>query len=78
MTVTYNLITDQTILKNLVRSRYLIAAATNAFIISMFVTGACSIQIRASSERENDVLPVETENRATSIIRNRNSLSQNE
>ena len=72
--MTYNQIIRRVIFKNLVRSRYLITAPTNAFIISMFGHGARSFKIRASSEREIDVLPVETENSAASITRTRNSL----
>ena len=62
--VTYNSITRRVTFKNLVRSRYLIAAPSDASIISMFSHGARSVNIRASSEREIDVLPVETDNSA--------------
>ena len=72
--VTYNPITRRVIFINLVRSLYLIAASTNAFIISMFGHGARSFKIRASSEQDIDILPVETENSAASIIRTRNPL----
>ena len=72
--VTFNPITRRVILTNLVRSRYLIAAPTNASIISMFGHGARSFKIRASSERDSDILPVETENSAASIIRTCNPL----
>ena len=70
--VTYNSITRRVIFNNLVRSRYLFVASTNASIISMFGHGAPSFTIRASSERDIDKLPVETENSAASIIRTRN------
>ena len=59
--VTYNPITRRVIFRNLVRSRYLIAAPTNTSIISMFGHGARSFKIRASSERDIDVLPVKTD-----------------
>ena len=72
--VTYNPITSRVIFRNLVRSSYLIAAFTNTSIISMFGHGARSFKIRASSERDIDVLPVETENSAASITWTRNLL----
>ena len=72
--VTYKPITRRIIFKNLVQSRYLIVAPTNASIISMFGHGARSFKIRASSERDIDILPVETENSAASIIWTRNPL----
>ena len=75
--VRYNPITRRVIFKNLVWSRFLIAAPTNASIISMFGHGARSFKIRASREREIDILPVETENSAASIIRIYNPLSPN-
>ena len=62
--VTYNSITRRVTFKNLVRFRYLIAAPSDASIISMFGNGARSVKIRASSEREIDVLSVETDNHA--------------
>ena len=40
----------------------------------MFGNGARSFKIRASSERDIDIFPVETENCAASIIRTRNPL----
>ena len=40
----------------------------------MFGHGARSFKIRASNERNIDILPVETENSAASIIRTRNPL----
>ena len=67
--VTYNLITCRVTFKNLVRSRYLIAAPSDAYIISMFGHGDRSVKIRASSKREIRVLPVETDNCAYSQIR---------
>ena len=75
MTVTYNPITRRVIFTILVRSRFIIAAPTNAYIISMFGHGARLFQLRASSEREIDILPVETENNAASIIRIHNLLN---
>ena len=72
--VTDNPITRRVIFTNLVRSRYLIAAHTNASIISMFGHGARSFKIRVSSEREIDLLQVETENSAVTIIRIHNPL----
>ena len=72
--VTYNSITRRVTFKNLIRSRYLIAAPSDASIISMFGHGARSVKIRASSEREIDVLPVETDNSAHSQTRISNPL----
>ena len=72
--VTFNPITRRVIFKNSVRSRYLIAAPTNASIISMFGHGALSFKIRASSKRDIDILLVETEISAASLIRTRNPL----
>ena len=46
------------------RSRYVIAEPSNASIILMFSHGARSVKLQASSEREIDVLPVETDNSA--------------
>ena len=67
--VTFNPITRRITFKNLVRSRYLIAAPSDAYIISMFGHGDRSVKIRASSKREIRVLPVETDNCAYSQIR---------
>ena len=67
--VKYNLITHRVIFQNIVWSSYLIAASTNASIISMFGHGVRSLIIRASSNRESALLPVVTENSAASIIR---------
>ena len=72
--VTYNPITPRVTFQTLVRSRYLIAAPRNASIISMFNHGARSVKIRASSEWEIDVLPLETNNSAASPTRIRNPL----
>ena len=67
--VTFNPITRRVTFKNLVRSRYLIAAPTDASIISMFGLKARSIKIRASSQRKIDVLPVKADNSAQSQTR---------
>ena len=72
--VTYNPITRRCMFNNLVGSRYFIVAPNNAYIISMFGHGARSFKIRASSKRDIDILPVETENSAASIIETRNPL----
>ena len=72
--VTDNPIIRQVTFTNLVRSRYLIAAPLDASIISMFGHGACSVKIRASNQREIDVLLVESDNNAKSQIRIRNPL----
>jgi hypothetical protein len=72
--VTFNPITRKVTFKNLVRSRYLIAVPSTASIISMFGHGSRSIIITTSSKREIEVLPVETENSASSILRIRNPL----
>ena len=72
--VMFNPITRRITFKNLVRSRYLIAAPNNAFIISMFGQEARSEKICASSQREIDVHPVETDNSAHSQNRIRNTL----
>lgn len=72
--VTFNPITRKVTFKNLVRSRYLIAVPSTASIISMFGHGSRSIKITTSSKREIEVLPVETENSASSILRIRNPL----
>ena len=76
--MTNNPITRRVIFKNIVQSRYLIAAPTNAFIISMFGHGDRSFKIRASSEREIDLLPVKTDNSALLIIRTLNPLPSSE
>ena len=72
--VNYNPITRRVTFKNLVRSRYLIAAPSDASIISMLGYGGRSVKIQASSERKIDVLPVETDNSANSRYRFRNPL----
>ena len=53
--VTYYPITRRVIFKNLVRSRYLIAAPIKGSIISMFGHGARSFKIQASNERDIDI-----------------------
>ena len=72
--VTYNPITRKVTFKNLVQSRYLIAAPANSSIISMLGHGSRTTAITASSKRVIEVLPVETDNSAVSIERNRTPL----
>ena len=67
--VTYYPITRRVIFKNLVRSRYLIFAPTNASIILMLCHNVCFLKLPASSEREIDLLQVNTDISAASIIR---------
>ena len=70
----YSSITCRVTFINLVRSRYLIAAPIDASIILMFGHGARSVKIRASSEREIDLILVETDKSAHSQTRIRNPL----
>ena len=57
------------------RSRYLIAALSDASIILMLGYGGRSGKIQASSEPQIDILPVETDRSANSRFRFHNPLS---
>ena len=69
--ITYNPITRKVNFKYLEGSRYLIAAPADASIISMLGHGSRTTLIKTSSKREIQVLPVETDNSALSLERNR-------
>ena len=59
--LTYDPKTEKVTFKNMRRSRYLIVAPANASIISMLGHGARSTEIKMSSKRNIQVLPVHTD-----------------